>query len=167
MPSKYTATWTPERLASPPTHPAYLVKCGGALPGTNLCGSEPTSTEEHMWAVTFFVIVETKQERRSCLRIFLRIYSYNWNNNKRTNWVLKHAEQPNVAEMCEKTIKKRGFLLITFFMSPVRLWQQGSGYKCCHCSDDLHPPALQGGVSDHHLPLQELCGLQGREEWQL
>lgn len=47
-PSKFTATWIRARPAFQPTHPAFLAKVGGALPGTNLCGSEPTSTGEHM-----------------------------------------------------------------------------------------------------------------------
>lgn len=46
---------------------------------------------------------------------------------------------------------------------PVHVWQQGSAGQLGHSPDDFHPPALQGGLPDHHLQLQELGGLQGRE----
>lgn len=35
----------------------------------------------------------------------------------------------------------------------VCLWQQRSAGQHHHSSDDFHPPALQRGISDHHLPL--------------
>lgn len=55
---------------------------------------------------------------------------------------------------------------MSVFVSLVHLWQQRSAAERRHRSDDLHPPAFQRGLSEHHLPLQELCGLQGPEEWQ-
>lgn len=46
----------------------------------------------------------------------------------------------------------------------VFVWQQRSASELCYGADDLHPPALQRGVPDHHVPLQELCRLQGRQD---
>lgn len=53
----------------------------------------------------------------------------------------------------------RGSALIALFVSLVHLWKHRSAGKLRHGSDDVHPPALQRGGPDHHLPLQELCGL--------
>lgn len=74
-----------------------------------------------------------------------------------------------------KLVKKKSFVFFLplilridcFFIFSVCVWQQRSASKLCDSSDDFHPPALQRSISDHHLPLQELCGLQGWEEGQL
>lgn len=53
--------------------------------------------------------------------------------------------------------------VVVVFCCPVHVWQQGSAGQLGHSPDDFHPPALQRGLPDRHLQLQELGGLQGRE----
>lgn len=56
-------------------------------------------------------------------------------------------------------------LNFSYLCFSVHLRQPRSVGTLCHSADDLHPTAVQRGLTDYHLPLQELCGLQGRKEW--
>ena len=69
---------------------------------------------------------------------------------------------------CERQTHRKVLTDFTIvFVSPVHVRQQRTASQLRHSPDDLHPPPLQRSVPDHHLPLQELRGLQGREDGQL